>query len=510
MRSFNYGVMQVDGGGGEPAPYKPKAQAVQSPGPSDLAKLSPQVPTPPKTTTPSIGGGGANISKQFSAYTGTSGFKPTERQIPGITKEQLAGGAADLLFGVGSFKSALDNVKEVFTGKNEQGESVNRLKSAGSVLGNTALGATNLLSTAAMVVPGVGAATKGGVVGLNAAVKGAKVANAANAASKVTPATSAAITKAVKAKNAAAEAVASTGTKVVSAGDVVLESAMKGAKFVEAQTKGKAASGLAAGVIALGPGAAGVSGAGKATTAITQSVNAAKKATHSADTFVPRAAKAPTKVTSGGSVPNVTKPAVAASGVKAGTSGKIAQAVTAAEAVSKVSPITNNPFYNNNPFNNTDNKTPSLGTDSFKTSKDTNKSQSQDTTNTSRVNQFKYGNTDQSKTTVNKTTQDNKGTEDGTGKKAETTDLTNTGKITKAGENDLNKTTEFTNNFQNPIIVPNLAEEVPNTPGEGDGPYLPPPPPPPIPVRVPTPPVNLNSEIEEVNRKRKWNPSAIV
>ena len=471
---LNPDVMMTDGGG-EALPVKKKAVVmppVQSPGPSDLNKLSQQFGNVKPVTASSDD---VRWSKGYSSM----GPNPKPAKGPGITKGQVAGGAADILFGASSFKSAVDNAKEVITGKDEKGKKVNRLKSAASVVGNTALGATNLVSTAALLVPGAGVGVKAGVVGLNTAVKGAKVANA------VSPATSKAITTAVKAKNAAVEAAAAKSAKVVGAGDIVLDSAMKGAQFIGAQTKGKTASGIAAGVIALGPGAAGASAAGKTTTAITQSVNAAKKVTSAADTFVPKAAKSSTKVTSGGSVPNVIKPAVAAKGVKAGTSGKVAQTITAVDAGIKAAAgrtVTNNPFYNNNPFK-TDNKDTTASTDAFNPSKNTD-SDSKVTVDKSRVNQFESGISDQFKNTFSDSTKATKG------------------EPTKVKPTKVTVTPEVT-----PEVIPEVIPEV--TPEVIPGEDPPPPPPKKPPVKV-IPPIKLSTDTEEINRKRKWTPSAIV
>jgi len=379
------GIARFDGGGEAPT-KAPSMPAVQSPSASDLPNLSKQFSNVNTSTgsanLPTAAQAASASSRAGGGYSYSGPVAPEPAKGPGITKEQIAGGAADILFGVGSFKAAVNNAKEVITGKNAEGVKVNRAKSAASAVGDAGLGALNVIGTAALLVPGAGVGIKAGTTGLNAAVKGAKVANA------VAPKTSKAITTAVKAKNAAVEAATAKSAKVVSAGDLALTSAMKGAQFLGTQAKGKTASGLAAGVIALGPGAAGASAAGKATTAITQSVNAAKKVTAAADTFVPNAAKAATKVTSGGAVPDVIRPSVAAAGVKAGTSGKVAQTVTAANAIRNAAPVTNNPFYNNNPFK-TDTKASTIDAKTPNTAPT--ESQSPTTLNNPRVNSFNDG-----------------------------------------------------------------------------------------------------------------------
>ena len=114
------------------APVMPK---VQSPGSSDLSKLSPQGQT--KAFGPGIANGKSTItntavstkapvstpikinsSQQFNAQRDwANSTKNVQHTTPNITAKGVAGGAADILFGVGSFKSAVDNAKEVFTGK---------------------------------------------------------------------------------------------------------------------------------------------------------------------------------------------------------------------------------------------------------------------------------------------------------------------------------------------------------------------------------------------------------
>lgn len=196
-----------------------------------------------------------------------------------VTAKDVAGLGADLLFGVDSFKAAGHAIGAAITGKNAEGQKVSRVGQVGRAIGDTALGALNAGTTVATFLPG-GAVAKEADVALNAALKGSKL-------------------------------VAKTAT-------------------------GKVASGVAATVLAGSPVAHAAYDTGKAATSISQSVNASKKAVSAADTFVPKAAKTATKNTAVKSVPNVVKPATAASGVKAGTGLKVAQTAIGANSISKV------------------------------------------------------------------------------------------------------------------------------------------------------------------------------
>ena len=345
-------------------------------------------PAPKPAPTPAISNQFSNLSNNAtstatmsSPATNLSGKVDTvsSKVDPKELAKSAGTTAADLAFGTSSFKAGARAFGAAITGKDAQGKPVNRVKSAASGFGNTALGAVNLASTASLLFPGGGEFIKGGDVALNAAVKGSKLLKEGTA---VSPKVSKAVISAVKDKSAQIEAkAAAANAKVVSKGDLALTEAMKKAQLVKTHATGKVASGIAAGAIALGPGAAGASSAGKAATAITQSLNAAKKSTAALESFAPKAAKASAKVTSGGAIPDVIKPALAAPGVKAGTSSKIAQTITAANAVPKAATAVNNMF------NNDGTKTTIDSTKDNAATTKTN-SQSQNTTNTSRTTNF--------------------------------------------------------------------------------------------------------------------------
>jgi hypothetical protein len=115
------------------------------------------------------------------------------------------------------------------------------------------------------------------------------------------------------------------------------DAALKGGKMLKDAAGPQAAALITAASIAAGP-VGHVAPAAKAGTAITQSVNAAKKVTSAADTFVPTAAKASSKGTSSvaKSVESVPKKAPATTEFSAATKAKTVDAVAKAKTASSV------------------------------------------------------------------------------------------------------------------------------------------------------------------------------
>ena len=218
-------------------------------------------------------------------------------------------------------------LKKYLLEKNAQGDKTNRLKSAGSALGDTAVALLNAGTTASMAIPVVG--------------EGAKAA------------------------------------------DVALNTAVKGGKMLKDVAGTKAAALTTAATVALSPVTHGIEAA-KAGTAISRSIDSAR-AGAAADSFVPKTVKA---ASSG--VPDAVKvatdvklPAKASTTLKAGTGSKVgATGIIGSHAISKFGEF-NNGAANNTASDTTKTNTTNTYNDTVNTqskfeTKDTNKDANKD------------------------------------------------------------------------------------------------------------------------------------